>query len=112
VGRLRGHGARDRARQLFANPAEELLVLWGAIHPEERFLRKRFVAPYATTRGASVAGCKYTDLQQELQETHLPLVDAVARFALAFSDLCVVPRNRVAGAFDPDETHLVVTEGV
>jgi protein-S-isoprenylcysteine O-methyltransferase Ste14 len=23
-----------------------LLVLWGAIHPEERFMHKRFDAPY------------------------------------------------------------------
>ena len=27
-------------------PAAVLLVLWGAIHPEERFLRERFGAPY------------------------------------------------------------------
>jgi hypothetical protein len=27
-------------------PAAVLLVLWGAIHPEERFLHKRFGAPY------------------------------------------------------------------
>jgi protein-S-isoprenylcysteine O-methyltransferase Ste14 len=27
-------------------PAAVLLVLWGAIHPEERFLHERFGAPY------------------------------------------------------------------
>ena len=27
-------------------PAAVLLVLWGAIHPEERFLHEQFGAPY------------------------------------------------------------------
>lgn len=53
-----------------------------------------------------------TDLQQELPEAHLPLVERCGPFAMASSDLDVVSRNRVSGAFDPDETDLVVTEGV
>jgi protein-S-isoprenylcysteine O-methyltransferase Ste14 len=35
-------------------PAAVLLVLWGAIHPEERFLHQRFGARTTTTRGACV----------------------------------------------------------
>jgi hypothetical protein len=38
--------------------------------------------------------------------------NAVARIAMASSDLDVVSRNRISGAFDPDEADLVVTEGV
>jgi hypothetical protein len=53
-----------------------------------------------------------TDFQQELPEAHLPLVERCGRIAMASSDLGVVSRNRVSGAFGPDETDLLLTEGV
>jgi hypothetical protein len=63
-------------------PAAVLLVLWGAIHPEERFMHKRFGAPYDdyTRRRASLA-VNTTGLQRELPEAHLPLVERCGRTA-------------------------------
>jgi hypothetical protein len=37
-------------------PLAVLLILWGAILPEGRFLHDRFGAPYATTGGGFAAG--------------------------------------------------------
>jgi protein-S-isoprenylcysteine O-methyltransferase Ste14 len=36
----------ERLLAVAVPPAAVLLVLWGAIRPEERFLRERFGAPY------------------------------------------------------------------
>jgi protein-S-isoprenylcysteine O-methyltransferase Ste14 len=62
-------------------PAAELLVLWGAMPPEERFLHKRFGAPYDDyTRRVRRWLWNTTDLQQELPEAHLPLVERCAPY--------------------------------
>jgi hypothetical protein len=91
-------------------PAAVLLVLWGAIHPEDRFLHERFGAR-TTTRGACVAGCDYDRLATRTAGgTFCRRSNAVApALRMASSDLDVVSRNRVFGASDPDETGLVVT---
>ena len=44
-------------------PAAVLLVLWGAIRPEERFLHERFGRRTTTTRTGCVAGCDGTGVR-------------------------------------------------
>jgi hypothetical protein len=56
-------------------PAAVLLVLWDAIYPEERFLRKRFGAVRRLHAARASLAVNTTDLQQELPETHLALVE-------------------------------------